>query len=255
MTTTPHTIFIVPYRDRAAHKKQFDDFFKQLKEVKQWTETDVRLVYSHQCDTRMFNRGAVKNIGFMAMQQEYPNAWRDITFVFHDVDSIPVTPDLFKYETNKGVVSHYYGVTFALGGMFAIKGSDFADTGGFPNFWGWGLEDNIIQQRVISKGLSIDRTEFVPITDKRVLRPFDGLIRINSNRETSIYLNKEYIEDLSDLKNVNFNCINEYVNITSFETNRSPDTREMSSIDIRKPYANRIILRRGYFRKNWGLQL
>jgi len=255
MPIAPHTIFIVPYRDRQEHKARFDEFFERLKAHKGWSASDVRIVYSHQCDTRLFNRGAVKNIGFLAMQQEYPEDWPNITFVFHDVDSIPSTPDLFRYETIQGTVSHYYGYKFALGGMFAIKGIDFAATGGFPNFWGWGLEDNVINERALACGLKIDRSEFVPIKDTRVWRPFDGYIRNPSNREVAMYKFKEQLDGFNDIRSLAFNCADEYVNITEFETPRTPELGEMSAIDIRSPYAGKVRVQRGYFRKKWSLSL
>jgi len=255
MSAAPHTIFIVPYRDRQEHKARFDKFFEELKTHKGWSASDVRIVYSHQCDTRPFNRGAVKNIGFLAMQQEYPEAWPNITFVFHDVDSIPSTADLFRYEAIKGSVSHYYGYAFALGGMFAIKGADFAAAGGFPNFWGWGLEDNVINERVLASGLKVDRSEFVPIRDKRVWRPFDGYTRNPSNREVAMYKFKEQLDGFSDIRSLAYSCVNEYVNITGFDTPRTPEQGEMTTIDIRAPTAGKVKVQRGYFRKKWSMTL
>ena len=85
----PHTIFIVPYRDRQENKKQFEIFFYHLKIHNKWDDDDVKLSYAHQKDNRPFNRGAMKNIGFIAMTHQYPNDYKDITFVFHDVDTIP----------------------------------------------------------------------------------------------------------------------------------------------------------------------
>ena len=47
-----------------------------------------------------FNRGATKNIGFLAMK--YPDTYKQITFVFNDVDTIPNKKNLFNYKTRKG---------------------------------------------------------------------------------------------------------------------------------------------------------
>ena len=254
MTTSPHTIFIIPYRDRAIHKAKFQEFFEQLKNFKGWNDSDVRAVYAHQCDNRLFNRGATKNIGFLAMKQEYPNDWQDITFVFHDVDSIPTTPDLFKYETTHGVVTHYYGFTYTLGGMFAIKGRDFESTGGFPNLWGWGIEDNVMQDRVLANNLSINRLEFIPVDDKRIMRPFDGYTRTTSNREVAMYKYGEHLDNMHNISSISFNCVDEYVNIMDFRTSRIPEQEEMNLIDLRNKSSTKLKVNRNFFRKRWGMQ-
>ena len=53
-------------------------------------------------------------MGLRLVKDKYPN-YKDITLIFHDVDSIPNTPSLFPYKTSKGTVSHYYGFKFVLG--------------------------------------------------------------------------------------------------------------------------------------------
>ena len=94
------------------------------------------IYFAHQCDNRPFNRGAMKNLGFIAIKNKYPNHYKDITFIFNDVDTFPGEKGMIDYITTPGIVKHYYGFNFALGGIFSICGADFEKAKGFPNFWG-----------------------------------------------------------------------------------------------------------------------
>ena len=69
--------------------------------------------------------------------------------------------------------------------MFAIKGDDFEKIEGFPNFWGWGYEDTLINERAVANDVKVDRSIFFDILDKRILRPFDGFERLMSKSESS----------------------------------------------------------------------
>ncbi len=174
----PKRIFIVPYRNRIQHKFFFSKYMSFILEDKE----DYEIYFSHQCDARTFNRGAVKNIGFIAAKNKYPEHYKDITFIFNDVDTIPFHK-IFDYETTHGVVKHYYGFKYALGGIVVMKGADFEKTNGFPGFWGWGMEDNVLQKRCEAVGLHIDRSVFYNIGSPEILQLFDGISRIISKKD------------------------------------------------------------------------
>ena len=88
MSRIPNIIFIVPYRNRHQHKFFFSNYIKSIMDESNLKEK-YEVYFSHQCDARTFNRGATKNIGFLAMKEKYPNDYKNITFIFNDIDTIP----------------------------------------------------------------------------------------------------------------------------------------------------------------------
>jgi hypothetical protein len=70
-----------------------------------------------------------------------------------------------------------------LGGIVSLKGSDFELTNGYPNFWGWGMEDNVLQKRCENAGLVIDRSQFFPIGSPEIIHLFDGVSRIINRKD------------------------------------------------------------------------
>jgi len=246
----PKKIFIVPYRNRENQKAEFLKHMKEKILLNEIAGT-YEIYFAQQCDERPFNRGAMKNIGFIAMANKYPRDYKWITFIFHDVDTMPAEPGLIDYETQPGVVKHFYGYEFALGGMFAIKGGDFERTLGFPNFWGWGLEDNMIQERCLKIGLKIDRSQFYYMRDLRIIRAFDGFERLISKRDTVVYKH-ETPDNYKDLRNVKWQIVGEYINIVNFDCNMDPASQEYTTHDIRK--GNKLVVSSGYNRRVWKLK-
>ena len=213
---TPHTVFIIPYRDRTEDKRRFEIYIKEVLEYNNWREgVDVDIFFTHQCDTRSFNRGGMKNIGLKIIKDKYKH-YNDITMIFHDVDTIPVSPSLFPYKTTRGVVSHYYGFTFVLGGILAIKACDFERIDGFPCFWGWGLEDNELQKRCIANGVKIDRSIFFHVKDDRVSCINISDLRSLSSIETYRY-NKGCKCGYSKMKNIKYTTNGRMINVTEFK--------------------------------------
>jgi hypothetical protein len=171
-------VFIVPYRDRIQHKFFFS---KQMEFILEDSD-DYEIIFVHQCDSRNFNRGAMKNIGFLAIKEKYPDTYKDISFIFNDVDTLPFHK-IFDYNTIPGVVKHYYGFESALGGIVVIKGADFEKINGYPNYWGWGMEDACLQKRCLINHIQIDRSQFYPIGSPEILQLFDGVSRIVNRKD------------------------------------------------------------------------
>jgi Txe/YoeB family toxin of Txe-Axe toxin-antitoxin module len=214
-------------------------------------EQDYLIWFIHQFDNKNFNRGAMKNIGFLAIKNKYPNDYKNITIIFNDVDTIPFNK-IFSYETTQGNVKHYYGFDTSLGGIVVIKAEDFEKINGYPNYWSWSLEDACLQKRCQKAGLTIDRTQFYPIGSPEILQLFDGISRIVSKKNTerfkrdngndgikTIY-NLKYKIDTKSLNpndnkyEVENNCIF-IVNVSSFLTGVIFDSEEYYEYDLRNP--------------------
>ena len=210
MSPVPKVVFIVPYRNRPQHKYFFSNYLTIIMNDSNLKDS-YEVYFSHQCDARSFNRGATKNIGFLAIKTKYPQDYKDITFVFNDIDTIPFAP-IFDFETVPGVVKHFYGFKYALGGIVALKGSDFEATNGFPNFWGWGMEDNVLQTRCEKIGLKIDRNQFFPIGSPNILQLFDGVTRIINRKEPWKATHDNGLDGLRTIHKLEFKIDSESVN-------------------------------------------
>ena len=247
LTKPPKRVFIVPYRNRVQHKFFFSKYMSFILE----DCDDYEIFFSHQCDARTFNRGATKNIGFMAVKEKYPNDYKNMTFIFNDIDTIPFTK-IFDYETTNGVVKHYYGYKYALGGIVVIKGADFERINGYPCFWGWGMEDNCLQKRCAAFNITIDRSTFYNIGSPQILQLFDGISRIISKKDPwrmehdngidgikTINKLKYTIDDKSTSDNDNiFSVINSrihFINIQTFNTYVKFEQDSYYSYDLREP--------------------
>jgi hypothetical protein len=253
----PKIAFIIPYRDRKQHQEFFSNHMKNI--LEDHNKTDYEMYYAHQCDSREFNRGAMKNVGFLTVKEKYPDDYKNITFVFNDVDIMPKTKELIQYDTTVGMVKHFYGYKFTLGGIVSIKGEDFEKVGGFPNFWAWGYEDNLLQLRVLNSGLSIDRTQFYNILDNNFIHLNEGMDRLINKNEFDKYVGNTN-EGLATIQNINktLDEITGFINITEFNTGNEPVSVENKIYDIRngnKPYAPQPLFKSSRRRSAMGMRL
>lgn len=219
MTTTPTHIFILPYRDRELELQEWVTNMHEYLD-NQIGESCYEVLVVHQLDNKMFNRGALCNIGFLYSKSMYPDIYKNIQFIIHDVDIYPVKvegkEDIIKYSTIKGKARHPYGVLRpqlggTLGGICIIYGEDYEQVSGMPNYYGWGgedvglsrrcqahkiriNEDNFIDRR--STPLIIDPESHVTAAKKKVIMATDKLNLRKALRENSLQPN----DGLSNIK-------------------------------------------------------
>lgn len=220
----PSAVFIIPYRNREEQRKIFE---KEMKDYLDYIELDnYEFYFICQKDERCFNRGAMKNLGFLYIKYKYPDDYKNITLVFNDVDTLPTKESNIKFKINQGTVAHYYGFAFALGGIVAIKGCDFEKTTGFPNYWHWGLEDNVLYKRVNAVGLKIDRTIFFTFpynrdcSDKYIKRldNADSQTKTLSDYDITFSSSDDIFNGgFKEIQNVNTYVVDNNVIITNFD--------------------------------------
>ena len=247
MSIVPKMVFIVPYRNRIQQKFFFS---KQMDFILEGCN-DYEIYFAHQFDDRNFNRGATKNIGFLAIKKKYPDNYKDITFVFNDVDTLPFHK-IFNYVTTTGIVKHFYGFDSALGGIVSITGEDFEKINGYPNYWGWGMEDACLQKRCLIHGLQIDRSQFYPIGSPEILQLFDGVARIVSRRDPQRMKTDFGFDGLQTIRNLLYTIDNESlnpednrfvidnerfltINVTNFSTGVNLASETFHEYDLREP--------------------
>jgi hypothetical protein len=206
MKDIPQLVFIIPYRNRLTHLNCFLQMKRFLLDELP-SSINYEIVVSEQNDIREFNRGAMKNLGFMYIRSKYPNHYKDITFVFNDVDIFPGVKGIVPNYIidNPNIVRHFYGFDFALGGVFSIKGSAFESVNGFPNYWGWGFEDNCLQKRLVKKGYVIDRSNFFKFNHENWINLFHGFKRKLDDHIIMKFINDNYLKNGISTVKCNFN--------------------------------------------------
>lgn len=167
---------IVPYRDRAEHLQRFlphlISFFHRDQAASQFLPV---IVISEQSPGAKFNRGAVLNAGFLAIEGI-------VDYVcFHDVDYLPVDADYAPVERPSRIIWHGLDVRpvrvgdgsrlaraprVGLGAVTVCGKTDFRAVNGFSNnYFGWGFEDVDLMERFRLRGIAIGQKDgtFAPL--------------------------------------------------------------------------------------------
>lgn len=180
-----------------------------------------QIYYIQQNHEKPFNRGAMKNIGFLMVKQKYPQHYKNITLVFNDLDTTPVNKTTIRnYSTRQGIIKHFYGYDFVLGGIVSITAGDFEYLNGFPNYYAWGFEDNELNDRAKRHRITIDRSVFYPINDAvNITQIKQSFIRIVNSGEFDRFI-RRVNEGLNTIYDLYF-TVNEttgLVDVTRFKT-------------------------------------
>lgn len=234
-TTIPTHIIILPYRDRPTELNEFNrvmpEYFNQDICERQGGRWEIW--YIEQSDAKLFNRGALLNIGALEAQRRFfgtstitnlinYETLNQITLVFHDVDITIHEPGIIKYECQPGEVRHPYGEFDPrkgpmLGCFCIMRLGDFLRVGGFPNYYGWGLEDVALGHRCLAKQIQINEQNLIPryshpgIHDLVSHTTADklGFIRACHSRNMSVFRRENQASPQNTTARIKYRIINE----------------------------------------------
>ena len=223
-------IFIIPYRDREKQKHFFDKYIKYL--LEDYAPDSYEIIFAHQKNDLPFNRGGMKNCGFLYVKEKYPDTYKNLIFIFNDIDTLPYKKNILNFDLEENEIKHFYGFDFCLGGITAIRGSDFEKINGFPSFWYWGWEDTVIYERAKDANIKINRDNFYRFGDSNILHLMDGFNKRYSSNMYEKYKNKTITDGLSSLKNVNYK-MNELLDITDFECEYNPIDKSLKILTLK----------------------
>lgn len=223
----PKIIFIVPYRNKSTQRNFYSSHM--LKILEDFPHTYYKIYYIQHDDNREFNRGAMKNIGFLMIKNQYPTYYKNMTLVFNDIDVMPYNKDSINYDTTEGVINHFYGVKYALGGLFSIKASDFEKTNGFPNAWEWGYEDVIFKSRVEKEKLQINYSHFTGLNDGNMISLKDDNTKTRLEQRIPNKYNITRPDGLNSIYELNYvvNMEDNTVSVNNFSVNAPQTNRRI----------------------------
>jgi hypothetical protein len=184
----------VPYRNREAHLKRF------VPEVGKYLEDrgiEYCMYFGHQCDDKLFNRGAMKNV---AAKHAFEDGCDYI--VWHDIDMIPEegTDYSFPEKTPIHIATNISQMNYELkyqeyfGGAVLFSKEQVEKTNGYSNdYWDWGMEDDDLFWRCVLEGYA--NTEYLELDRIESFARFNGkssTITIPSTRDTAHLTNKSH---------------------------------------------------------------
>ncbi|HEX4882565.1 MAG TPA: galactosyltransferase-related protein [Casimicrobiaceae bacterium] len=162
-------LVVVPYRDRAAHLKQFVPHLRAyFARDKADRSIDYRVLVVEQEAGLPFNAGALKNAGFLL-------AGADAEYTcFHDIDYLPVWSDYSWADAPTPLVWHgaqvrpvapgestlflRHDLEKFFGACVLVPNALVQRVNGYANaYWGWGYEDEDFRARFLALGIQPGR--------------------------------------------------------------------------------------------------
>jgi hypothetical protein len=160
----PPLQIVVPYRNREAHFKSFVPHLRAyFARDKSDRHIPYRVLIVEQDGNDPFNRGALKNVGFMlgAAESEYT--------CFHDIDYLPIWADYSYTDEPTRIVWHgaqtrpiapeksirkiINDMEDLFGTVILVPNRLFTAVNGYSNeYWGWGFEDSDLKRRFLTAG-------------------------------------------------------------------------------------------------------
>ncbi len=206
--------FIIPYRNR---KENLNEFISRFTDILKDTSIDAQFYIIHQMNADEFNRGALKNIGFLEISKIRP----DGLFIFHDVDIYPRYWGSIDYNTLNGTIRHPVEQPFMLvkenlGLICCFWKEEFIKVNGFPNYYGWGIEDITIRHRAEKMGIIIDENNVILNNSDKCYSPHHHRDYDKQNvsaQQNTLLFNKE--KETGDISNGLSNL--DYEIMSSFE--------------------------------------
>ena len=197
-----HLSIVVPYRNREQHLQEFithvSAYFTRDKADR---TIPYRVYIVEQTEEHPFNRGAMKNIGFLLGREA-----SDYT-CFHDIDYLPIWADYAWADTPTALV--WFGaeirpvapgrssriarhnLDYFYGGAVLTPNKLFEKANGYSNdYWGWGYEDSDLQKRFAAIGVKFGRRKG---TYKALLHDNES-IRIEGGPTPIALVNKDLYE-------------------------------------------------------------
>ncbi|MDO6431641.1 galactosyltransferase-related protein [Flavitalea sp. BT771] len=145
--------FIVPYRNREQHLRQFVPHYRRL-----FPDADIYIV--HQLGEGPFNRGKLLNIGFLYAENKAD------AFDLSDIDMLAVDGHVdYSFPscvTHMASAASQYNYTMPYPGYFSghvlLTATHMRSVNGFYNDYpGYGCEDDCFYKSFLEKGLPVER--------------------------------------------------------------------------------------------------
>jgi hypothetical protein len=154
-------LILVPERDRKNHEEIFKPYITNFLKKK---NINFCIIFIHQSNNLLFNRGLLFNIGFKYALSKYVN----FNYICcHDVDLLPLFEDEYNcdysFSPNVRHISKFVNnkqneYDSYLGGVTIFSKQIFEKINGFSNSYnGWGYEDDDIRRRINRYNIPIER--------------------------------------------------------------------------------------------------